>query len=41
MAPDVRPQGQALSLTQLEDFGEALLDFRDSSDLQDWLRSHD
>ncbi len=36
----VEAQVQSLPLAQLEDLGEALLDFRDSSDLLDWLRSH-
>jgi hypothetical protein len=30
----------ALSDTQLEDLGEALLDFAQPSDLADWLRDH-
>jgi predicted transposase/invertase (TIGR01784 family) len=33
----VEAQVQALSLAQLEDLGEALLDFRDSEGLLDWL----
>jgi predicted transposase YdaD len=30
----------ALSVAQLEDLGEALLDFAQPSDLADWLRHH-
>jgi Domain of unknown function (DUF4351) len=37
---EVRAQIQSLSLPQLESLGEALLDFSEPSDLQDWLRSH-
>jgi predicted transposase/invertase (TIGR01784 family) len=40
ITPEIRSQIQTLPLTQLEDLGEALLDFRDGTDLQDWLRSH-
>jgi predicted transposase/invertase (TIGR01784 family) len=40
VSPEIRSHIQTLPLTQLEDLGEALLDFKDSSDLQDWLRSH-
>jgi hypothetical protein len=32
-------QVQALSLTQLESLGEALLDFTDIADFEQWLRS--
>jgi predicted transposase/invertase (TIGR01784 family) len=35
----VEAQVRGLSLTRLEVLGEALLDFRDGADLQDWLRS--
>jgi predicted transposase YdaD len=31
---------RGLSLAQLEALGEALLDFNDASDLQDWLQSN-
>jgi hypothetical protein len=34
-----RSQIQALSLTQLESLGEALLDFTGAEDLDRWLRS--
>jgi hypothetical protein len=40
LSPEVRSQIQSLSLPQLESLGEALLDFSQPSDLQDWLRSH-
>jgi predicted transposase/invertase (TIGR01784 family) len=38
--PDVEAQVRGLSLGQIEELGEALLDFRESADLQDWLRSN-
>lgn len=38
--PEVRSQIQALSLTQLELLGEALLDFTSLSDLESWLVSN-
>jgi Domain of unknown function (DUF4351) len=37
--PELRSPIQALSLTQLESLGEALLDFSAPSDLIDWMRS--
>jgi predicted transposase/invertase (TIGR01784 family) len=37
---EMRSQIQALSLTQLEALGEALLDFTKPDDLDEWLRSH-
>lgn len=40
LAPELRIQIQALSLTQLEDLGEALLDFSKTVDLADWLRNN-
>ena len=39
LTPELRSQVQALPLTQLENLGEALLDFRESKDLDDWLRT--
>jgi Domain of unknown function (DUF4351) len=39
LSPELRSQIQSLSLPQLESLGEALLDFSQPSDLQDWLRS--
>jgi predicted transposase YdaD len=38
IAPETEAQIVALSLTQLEELGEALLDFSKSSDLNDWLQ---
>jgi hypothetical protein len=40
LAPETEAQIRTLSLTQLEELGEALLDFSESSDLSEWLRSH-
>jgi predicted transposase YdaD len=40
IAPAQETQIRALSLTQLEDLGEALLDFTQPSDLDKWLQSH-
>jgi hypothetical protein len=40
IAPTQETQIRSLSLTQLEDLGEALLDFTQPSDLENWLRSH-
>ncbi|MEZ2235629.1 Rpn family recombination-promoting nuclease/putative transposase [Microcoleus sp.] len=37
IAPETREQIQALSLEELEDLGEALLDFSEGSDLVNWL----
>jgi predicted transposase YdaD len=39
VAPERRLQVQALSLTQLEALGEALLDFSEPADLDEWMRS--
>jgi predicted transposase YdaD len=39
LTPELRSQIQSLPLTQLEDLGEALLDFKEGADLQDWLRT--
>jgi hypothetical protein len=36
---DAESQICTLSLPQLEELGEALLDFEESNDLGDWLRS--
>jgi predicted transposase YdaD len=38
--PTMRSQIQALSLTQLESLGEALLDFSQPADLANWLREN-
>jgi hypothetical protein len=40
IAPPLETQIRSLSLTQLEDLGEALLDFTQPSDLENWLQSH-
>jgi predicted transposase/invertase (TIGR01784 family) len=40
VSPEERSHIQALSLTQLESLGEALLDFSSSNDLDNWLRAH-
>jgi predicted transposase YdaD len=37
---EAQSQIQSLSLPQLEALADALLDFSQPSDLQDWLRSH-
>jgi predicted transposase/invertase (TIGR01784 family) len=39
IAPETEAQIRTLSLPQLEELGDALLDFSQPSDLQDWLRS--
>ena len=40
VAPEVEERIQSLSINQLEDLGEALLDFSDASDLAAWLDGH-
>ena len=40
IAPETEAQIRTLSLIQLEELGEALLDFSQPSDLNVWLRSH-
>jgi predicted transposase YdaD len=40
VAPVMQTQIQSLSLTQLENLGEALLDFDRPLDLDDWLKTH-
>jgi hypothetical protein len=40
ISPDLETKIRNLSLIQLEELGEALLDFSQVSDLEDWLRSH-
>jgi hypothetical protein len=40
IAPPLETQIRSLSLTELEDLGEALLDFTHPSDLENWLQSH-
>ncbi|MDJ0696441.1 DUF4351 domain-containing protein [Mastigocoleus sp. MO_188.B34] len=36
--PQLEPKLQGLSLSQLEDLGEALLDFTSETDLVNWLK---
>jgi hypothetical protein len=36
----MQTQIQSLSLTQLENLGEALLDFSSPTDLLNWLQNH-
>jgi predicted transposase YdaD len=38
ISPEMQAQIQALSLSQIEFLGEALLDFSQPSNLQDWLQ---
>jgi len=40
VAPEVRSQIQQLPVAQLEELGEALLDFSSVQDLMDWLEAH-
>lgn len=40
ITPSIETQIRSLPLPQLEDLGEALFDFSEISDLEDWLRSH-
>jgi hypothetical protein len=40
VAPNLQERIQALSLTQLEELGEALLDFSVVTDLAVWLDEH-
>ncbi len=40
ITPEIQARIQALSIAQLEDLGEALLDFSQPTDLTDWLESH-
>jgi hypothetical protein len=40
IAPNIETQIAALSVSQLESLGEALLDFAGSADLDEWLKSH-
>ncbi len=38
--PETETKIRELPLNQIEDLGEDLLDFSQSSDLDDWLQSH-
>ena len=40
ISPNIEAQICTLSLTQVETLGEALLDFSQPSDLDDWLTLH-
>lgn len=40
VAPEMRSQIQKLTVEQLEELGEALLDFSSAKDLTDWLENH-
>ena len=40
IAPHLETQIKSLSLTHLEDLGEALLDFETVADLEAWLKQH-
>jgi predicted transposase YdaD len=40
ISPDAESQVRTLSQVQLESLGEALLDFSESGDLVNWLKSH-
>lgn len=40
VTPELQSRIQSLSLPQLEDLGEALLDFADAADLVVWLQNH-
>lgn len=40
LTPEIQGRIQSLSIAQLEDLGEALLDFSQPTDLTTWLDSH-
>ena len=40
ISPEARSLIQQLPLAQLEELGEALLDFDSAQDLTDWLQAH-
>ena len=40
LTPEIQAQIQTLSISQLEDLGEALLDFSQPTDLTAWLQNH-
>jgi predicted transposase YdaD len=40
LAPDVQERIRGLSIAQLEDLAEALLDFSQPSNLMNWLEGH-
>lgn len=39
LSPELRAQLQQLSISQLENLGEALLDFSSTQDLLNWLKT--
>ena len=41
ISPGIQARVQQLALPQLEDLGEALLDFTGAKDLEEWLRQHE
>jgi predicted transposase/invertase (TIGR01784 family) len=41
IAPDIQSRIRRLSIEQLENLGEAVLDFTSASDLTDWLQGQD
>ncbi|CAC5344110.1 MULTISPECIES: DUF4351 domain-containing protein [Planktothrix] len=40
IAPTIQEQIQTLSVEELENLGEALLDFSEATDLENWLNQH-
>lgn len=40
VAPELQLQIQTLSQAEVEELGEALLDFDDAADLVEWLQAH-
>lgn len=40
VTPEIQGRIQSLSLAQLEDLGEALLDLSQPTDLTNWLETH-
>lgn len=40
ITPEMRSQIQQLPVAQLEELGEALLDFSSTQDITDWLQEH-
>ena len=41
ISPEIQARVQELPVSQLEDLGEALLDFTHAPDLEEWLRQHE
>jgi predicted transposase YdaD len=40
IAPEIQEQIQTLSVEELENLGEALLDFSEATDVENWLNQH-